>query len=204
MNGFIVARRSESHASAFEPHSIFRRLQFYETGGIHETFRRAMLLNGLSSCPLRGIRCAIGVVMLNKLENMNTHNDAGLVVVRGPNFKTEVLEAKLPVLVEFWTPWSRPCRILESVLQELARELTGKIRVVKVNADDSIDLSLWYDIQSVPTLICFVEGRPRWDIIGTASKEAIVEKLNLFGFMDETVTSAKGTSDEGRQPGKEN
>ena len=76
--------------------------------------------------------------------------------------------------------------------------------MVKVNADDSIDLSLWYDIESVPTLICFVEGRPRWDIIGTANREAILEKLNLFGFMDETVTPAKGAFDEGRQRGKEN
>ena len=99
------------------------------------------------------------------------------VAIMAANFKTEVLASKQPVLVEFWTPWSRPCQILEPVLHELARELAGKIKVVKVNADDSIDLSLWHDIRSIPTLIYFVEGTPRWDIVGTATKEAILGKL---------------------------
>ena len=118
--------------------------------------------------------------MLNKTENMNTQNGSPPVVVTGLNFKAEVLESKQPVLVEFWAPWSRPCQVLDSVLHELASAWDGKVKVVKVNADDSLDLSLWYDIQSVPTLIYFVEGKPCWDIVGTASKQAILEKLNRF------------------------
>ena len=92
-------------------------------------------------------------------------------------FAAEVLASKQPVLVEFWTSWSRPCQVLDSVLQELAGHWGGKVKVVKVNADDSLDLSLCYDIQSVPTLLCFVAGSPSFRIVGTATREAIEAKI---------------------------
>jgi thioredoxin 1 len=91
-----------------------------------------------------------------------------------------VLKSQEPVLVEFWAPWSRPCQILDSVLTEVAAASSGKAKVVKVNADDCIDLSAWYDIQSVPTLVYFVGGEARIRIVGTASKEAILKKLELL------------------------
>lgn len=97
-------------------------------------------------------------------------------------FKTEVLESGQPVLVEFWTGWSQPCLVSDSVLQELARECVGKIKVVKINADESLELSVCYEIQSIPTLIYFVKGKPRVRIIGTATKEAILEKLKPFSL----------------------
>ncbi len=157
-----------------------------------------MLLNGLRSGPRRGTGRAYSMAMLKKLENMNPQNEAGLVVVvPALDFNTEVLEAKLPVLVEFWTPWSRPCQILDCVLQELARELAGKIKVVKVNADDSLDLSLCYDIHSVPTLLYFVDGMPRLRIVGTATKDAILAKLKASGFADPIDTLVKEASGAG-------
>ena len=107
-------------------------------------------------------------------------------------FRAEVLESKQPVLVKFWTPWSRPCQILDPILQELARDWAGKVKVVKVNADDSLDLSLWYEIQSVPTLIYFVEGKPCSRIVGTASKEAI---LNLLNRPSDTSSSRASTKE---------
>jgi thioredoxin 1 len=116
------------------------------------------------------------MVMLNKPEKLNTQND-GLPAVTDVNFAAEVLESKQPVLVEFWAPWSRPCQVLDSVLHELASAWAGNVKVVKVNADDSLDLSLWYDIQSIPTLLYFVRGTPCLRIVGTATKEAILAKL---------------------------
>ena len=80
--------------------------------------------------------------------------------------------------------------MFDSVLQELARDWAGKVKVVKVNADDSLDLSLLYEIQSIPTLIYFVEGKPCVRIIGTASKEAILDMLKASGAM--TPTSKGG------------
>ena len=115
--------------------------------------------------------------MLNKTENLNAQNGA-LPEITSEDFVAEVLASKQPVLVEFWTPWSRPCQVLDSLLQKLATDCAGRIKVVKVNADDCLDLSLVYDIQSVPTLLCFVEGNPRWSIVGTATSDAIKAKLN--------------------------
>ncbi len=97
------------------------------------------------------------------------------------NFAAEVLQSREPVLVNFWAPWSRPCQILDQVLKEFAATWAGRTKVVKVNADDSLDLSLTYDIQSIPTLLYFIEGHPRVRIVGTASKEAILAKLIPFG-----------------------
>ncbi len=95
-------------------------------------------------------------------------------------FRAEVINSQQPVLVEFWAPWSRPCRILDSTLQEIAAERPGAVKIVKITADSHPDLSLWYDIQSVPTLLFFWEGEPRSRIVGTATKEAILAKIRLF------------------------
>jgi thioredoxin 1 len=138
-----------------------------------------LLLSALRFCPPRGIRCALGMVMLKNTENLNTQNDA-LPLIAAEDFKAEVLESKQPVLVEFWASWSRPCQVMDSVLQELASACAGKLKVVTVNADDSLDLSLWYNIQSVPTLLYFVRGTPCLRIVGTASKEAILAKIQPF------------------------
>jgi thioredoxin-like negative regulator of GroEL len=99
-------------------------------------------------------------------------------------FEAEVLKSKQPALVVFGTPWSRPCEVLDPILQELALEWAGKLKVLKVNADDSLDLSLCYDIQSIPTLLYFVEGKLRVQIVGTATKDAILAKLKASGFAD--------------------
>ncbi len=104
-------------------------------------------------------------------------NKAPAVEVGAANFEPEVLGSKQPVLVEFWAPWSRPCQILGSVLDEVAAACGGKVKVVKVNADDNPDLSLSYDIESIPTLLYFVNGDLRAKLVGTASKEAILAKL---------------------------
>jgi len=93
------------------------------------------------------------------------------------DFEAEVLRSGQPALVEFWAPWSRPCRILEAALDEVAASCAGRVKVVRVNADDDPELSMWYGIESVPTLLYFVLGSVRGRLVGTASKEAILAKL---------------------------
>ena len=112
-----------------------------------------------------------------KEEHEANSRDGLLPVVGAASFTVEVIDSSVPVLVEFWSPWSRPCQVSDSVLEEIARECAGRIKVVKVNADDSLDLSLGYEIRFVPTLLCFVGGKPRERIVGTASKEAILAKI---------------------------
>ncbi len=119
---------------------------------------------------------------MSDTENSSTGKpQAEPVQVAENNFAAEVLQSKRPVLVSFWAPWSRPCQILDPVLNDLAAGWAGKAKVVKVNADESLELSLTYDIQSIPTLLYLVEGQLRVRIVGTATKEAILAKLKPFG-----------------------
>lgn len=97
------------------------------------------------------------------------------------NFEAEVLRSAQPVLVAFGATWSKPCQIIRSVLNGVDEKCAGKIRVLLVNVDDYPDLGLLYGIESIPTLLCFVGGKVRARIVGTASKEAILSKLEPFG-----------------------
>ena len=109
---------------------------------------------------------------------MNTNPDNGPIIEIGEaNFESEVLRWKQPVLVAFSAAWSRPCQILDSVLEEVAATCAGRVKIVKINADNNPDLSLVWNIQSIPTLLYFVDGNLRARIVGTASKEAILSKL---------------------------
>jgi thioredoxin 1 len=100
--------------------------------------------------------------------------------INEPRFEQEVLKSKQPVLVNFWTEWSRPCRMLGPVLEEVAAGCNGNAKVVKVNADDNPALGISYWIQSIPTLLYFINGEERARIVGTASKETIFAQLNAL------------------------
>jgi len=156
---------------------FFGSFNFLTPAETVRSIRYILSFNALRSGPPRGTGCAYSLIMLKNTENLNIQNDA-LPLIAAEDFKAEVWESNQPVLVEFWAPWSRPCQVFDSVLRELASACAGKVKVVKVNADDSLDLSLWYDIQSVPTLLYFVRGNPCLRIVGTATKEAILAKLN--------------------------
>ena len=136
---------------------------------------------------------------MNTSENMTT-----TLHLTAKNFEAEVLESRQPVLVVFGAPWSRPCQVLDPILQELARDWARKVKVVSVNADDSLDLSLCYDVQSIPTLLYFVEGKLRVEIVGTATKDAILAELKASGFAGHIDTLVKEASGAGCQPRKEN
>jgi thioredoxin 1 len=100
--------------------------------------------------------------------------------INEPDFEAEVLKPSQPVLVNFLAAWSQPCRILGPVLDEVAGECNGRAKVVKVNVELNPHLAMWYGIQSIPTLLCFVDGEVRAKIVGTASKRAILSKLGPF------------------------
>jgi thioredoxin 1 len=141
--------------------------------------------------------------MSEKPENMNT--PYGALPLKSPaDFAAQVLDSKQPVLVEFWAPWSRPCQVFDSILQDLANALGSKVKVLKVNADDCLDLSLCYDIQSVPTLLYFLDGEPRLRIVGTATKDAILIKLKASGLVDDTAVRLETAPAADCQSGTEN
>lgn len=136
--------------------------------------------------------------MLNRNEKLGMKEKTALTAyLPETQFEAEVLQSKLPVVVAFETPWSRPCQVQDSILQELACDWSETLKVVKINADDSLNLSLCYDIQSIPTVICFIEGKQRFRIVGTATKDAIVTKLKAWGFADDVDTFLKKASGAG-------
>ena len=100
------------------------------------------------------------------------------VEVNGNNFKQEVLESSIPVLVDFWASWCMPCRMLEPIIEKLAEENQGKLKVCKLNTDENQNISAQYGIQGIPTLIIFKEGKEVGRTVGVMSKEKLQEKLD--------------------------
>lgn len=100
--------------------------------------------------------------------------------ITGANFAAEVLQSSQPVLVDFWAPWCGPCRMLAPVLDEIATEQTGKLKVAKVNTDEQPDLAQQFGITGLPTMLFFVGGKPVAQIVGAAGKKTILAKFESF------------------------
>jgi len=92
------------------------------------------------------------------------------VDVSDATFAVAVLESELPVAVDFWAPWCRPCRTVGRILDELALDHAGRLLVARVNLDENVAISVRYDVLSLPTVILFVEGAPRETVVGPRSK----------------------------------
>jgi thioredoxin 1 len=101
-----------------------------------------------------------------------------VVEINEPEFEAQVLRSTQPVLVGFLTGWSKPCRLIEPILEEAAGASNGNIKIFKVDVDDNPDLGNIYLIQSIPTLVYFFNGAVRAKIVGMASLKAILAKLN--------------------------
>lgn len=93
------------------------------------------------------------------------------------NFETEVLGSDVPVLVDFWATWCMPCRMLAPVIEEIASENEGKIKVGKVNVDENPDLAREYRVMSIPTVLVFKNGELTATSVGVDSKENILKLL---------------------------
>ena len=96
----------------------------------------------------------------------------------GQNFSQEVEKSGIPVLVDFWAEWCGPCKAIAPILDQLAVELQGKMKIVKVNVDESPDLAGKFNIMSIPSLLIFKNGAPVDQIVGAMPKDRLLAKLN--------------------------
>jgi len=96
------------------------------------------------------------------------------------NFEQEVLKSNLPVLVDFWAEWCGPCRAIAPIIEELAGELQGKMKVAKLNVDEAQDLAGNYNVMSIPTLLVFKNGQPVEQIVGAMPKPQLLAKIKPF------------------------
>lgn len=94
------------------------------------------------------------------------------------NFKQEVLESPIPVLVDFWASWCMPCQMVGPVVEAISEEYTGKLKVGKVNVDQAGPLAAQYSIMSIPTLLFFKNGQVVDSVIGAVPKDYLTERIN--------------------------
>lgn len=102
---------------------------------------------------------------------------ANVISTDDQGFEKTVLQSSEPVLVDFWAPWCGPCRVVAPAVEELAGQYAGQLRAVKVNVDDSPDVSSRYGIMSIPSLVFFKDGQEVGRVIGAVPKAQIASAI---------------------------
>lgn len=99
------------------------------------------------------------------------------VAVTDSSFEQDVIGSEIPVLVDFWAPWCGPCRVVATVVDEIANQYEGKIKVVKLNTDENPGIATQYGIRSIPTLMLFKGGQKVDSVVGAVPKTTIANTI---------------------------
>ncbi len=102
------------------------------------------------------------------------------VAVTDASFEQDVLNSEIPVLVDFWAPWCGPCRMVAPVVDEIAEQYDGKVKVVKLNTDENPGIAGQYNIRSIPTLMIFKNGQRVEQVVGAVPKATLASTLEKF------------------------
>ncbi|MFO7523873.1 MAG: thioredoxin [Ignavibacteriaceae bacterium] len=100
------------------------------------------------------------------------------ITITDDNFESEVLKSDIPVLIDFWAIWCGPCKIITPIVEQIAEEYNGKLKVGKLDVDSNQESSIKYGVRSIPTLLIFKNGQVKETIIGAVAKQNILQKIN--------------------------
>ena len=103
-----------------------------------------------------------------------------ILTLTDSTFDEEIKGSDEPVLVDFWAEWCGPCKMIAPVLEEIADDSAGKLRVGKINVDENLELARRFEVMSIPTLILFKDGEPQHRIIGAKGKGQLLQELEAF------------------------
>ncbi len=106
--------------------------------------------------------------------------NSDIITLNESNFDRELTQDDKPMIVDFWAEWCGPCKMIAPLLDEIAREKAGAVKVAKVNVDDNQSLSFKYNIRAIPALLFFKNGQLRDQIIGVTSKKDLLSRLEAL------------------------
>src|ERR1700740_581739 len=133
----------------------------------------------LQTHPSRGIVGRASRVIAGDTPHLGLVQMRNEIVITETNFETEVLDSTVPVLVDYWAPWCGPCRQLAPVIEQIAAEQAGSLKVGKVNVDDEPHLAHHAGVQGIPFLVLYRDGRPVARAVGVQPKHALEQTLGL-------------------------
>lgn len=153
-----------------------KRMKYLVT--LVNAFIAASLLTGCGESPTSTSQSTGSAGGEHSKGTTGSAEESNIKEISDATFEQEVIKSDLPVLVDFWAPWCGPCRMMGPIVEELSKENSGKLKVVKVNIDDNTKTAESYNIRSIPTLFIFKDGKLVDQIVGAVPKTSLASTIS--------------------------